>query len=51
MKAMVGASAVAASMLVKVKPSGAGLEGVWSALALTQWALLLLLLRYCAGTL
>jgi hypothetical protein len=33
MKAMVGASAVAASMLVMVEPSGAGLEGVWSALA------------------
>jgi hypothetical protein len=33
MKAMVGASAVATSMLVMVEPSGAGLEGVWSALA------------------
>eukprot|EP00878_Enallax_costatus_P012975 GHUV01013552.1.p1 GENE.GHUV01013552.1~~GHUV01013552.1.p1 ORF type:complete len:468 (+),score=125.24 GHUV01013552.1:726-2129(+) len=33
MTAMVGASAVAASMLVMVEPSGTGLEGVWAALA------------------
>eukprot|EP00879_Flechtneria_rotunda_P003921 GHRR01004161.1.p1 GENE.GHRR01004161.1~~GHRR01004161.1.p1 ORF type:complete len:563 (+),score=209.33 GHRR01004161.1:649-2337(+) len=30
---MVGASAVAASMLVMVEPSGAGLQGVWASLA------------------
>lgn len=33
MTAMVGASAVAASMLLMVEPSGTGLEGVWAALA------------------
>jgi hypothetical protein len=33
MKAMIGASAVAASLLVMVEPSGTGLEGVWAALA------------------
>jgi hypothetical protein len=33
MKAMIGASAVAASLLVMVEPSGTGLEGVWTALA------------------
>lgn len=33
MAAMVGASAVAASMLVMVEPSGTGLQGVWTALA------------------
>lgn len=33
MTAMVGASAVAASMLVMVEPSGTGLQDVWSALA------------------
>lgn len=34
MKAMIGASAVAASLLVMVEPSGTGLEGVWAALAM-----------------
>jgi len=33
MTAMIGASAVAASLLVMVEPSGTGLEGVWAALA------------------
>lgn len=33
MTAMVGASTVAASMLLMVEPSGTGLEGVWAALA------------------
>lgn len=33
MKAMIGASAIAASLLVMVEPSGTGLEGVWAALA------------------
>lgn len=33
MRAMIGASAVAASLLVMVEPSGTGLEGVWAALA------------------
>lgn len=33
MTAMVGASAVAASMLMMVEPSGTGLQGVWAALA------------------